>query len=68
MGQGFSVGIDDLANQCLCKVDIKPWLFSKKKKKMSQNLEVNSSKIEIYSNLTNANKFGYGPEPVEGFY
>ena len=32
MGQGLSVGIDDLANQCLCKVDIKPWLFSKKKK------------------------------------
>ena len=34
---------------------------------MSQNLEVDSSKIEIYWNLTNA-KFGYGPEPVEGFY
>ena len=35
MGQGLSIGIDDLANQCLCKVDIKPWLFSKKKKNVS---------------------------------
>lgn len=65
MGQGLSVGIDDLANQCLCKVDVKPWLFTKKKG--SKNLEVDSSKIEIYWDLTNA-KFGSGPEPLEGFY
>ena len=65
MGQGLSVGIDDLANQCLCKVDIKPWLFSKRKG--SKNLEVDSSITEIYWDLTNA-KFGYGLEPVEGFY
>ncbi|KAF2287813.1 hypothetical protein GH714_002811 [Hevea brasiliensis] len=25
MGQGLSVGMDDSANHCLCKVDIKPW-------------------------------------------
>lgn len=31
MGQGLTIGIDDNTNQCLCKVDIKPWLFSKKK-------------------------------------
>lgn len=65
MGQGLSVGIDDLSNQCLCKVDIKPWLFSKRRG--SKNLEVDSSKIEIYWDLTNA-KFGAGPEPFEGFY
>uniref|UniRef100_A0A7N2LPG3 Uncharacterized protein n=1 Tax=Quercus lobata TaxID=97700 RepID=A0A7N2LPG3_QUELO len=65
MGQGLSVGIDDLANQCLCKVYIKPWLFSEKK--VSQNLEVDSSKTEIYWDLTNA-RFGYGLELVEGFY
>jgi hypothetical protein len=29
MDQGLRVGIDDLSDQCLCKVDIKPWLFSK---------------------------------------
>ena len=28
---------------------------------------MDSSKIEIYWNLTNA-KFGYGLEPLEGFY
>ena len=65
MGQGLSIGIDDSTNQCLCKVDIKPWLFSKRKG--SKNLEVDSSKIEMYWDLTNA-KFGAGPEPLEGFY
>ena len=34
---------------------------------MSHNLEVDSSKIEIYWDLNNA-KFGYGPKPVDGFY
>ncbi|KAF9607635.1 hypothetical protein IFM89_037563 [Coptis chinensis] len=40
MGQGLSVGIDNSANQCLCKVDIKPWLFSKRKG--SKSLEVDA--------------------------
>lgn len=65
MGQGLSVGIDDSANQCLCKVDIKPWLFSKKKG--SKSLEAYSRKIDIYWDLSSA-KFGSGPEPLEGFY
>lgn len=65
MGQGLSIEIDDAANFCLCKVDIKPWLFSKRKG--CRNLEVDSSKIDIYWDLTNA-KFGSGPEPVERFY
>ncbi|XP_015892087.1 uncharacterized protein LOC107426412 isoform X2 [Ziziphus jujuba] len=65
MGQGLSIGIDDSANQCLCKVEIKPWLFSKRKG--CKNLEVDSSKIDIYWDLTSA-KFGSGPEPLEGFY
>lgn len=65
MGQGLSVAIDDSTNQCLCKVDIKPWLFSKRKG--CRNLEVDSSKIDIYWDLSNA-KFGSGPEPLEGFY
>ncbi|KDP21447.1 hypothetical protein JCGZ_21918 [Jatropha curcas] len=65
MGQGLSVAIDDSANHCLCKVDIKPWLFSKRKG--CKNLEVDSCKIDIYWDLSNA-KFGSGPEPLEGFY
>ncbi|XXG48529.1 hypothetical protein AAC387_Pa02g2954 [Persea americana] len=65
MGQGFSVGIDDSASQCLCKVDIKPWLFSKKKG--SKNLEVDGSRVDIFWDLSSA-KFGSGPEPLEGFY
>lgn len=65
MGQGLSVGIDDSSNQCLCKVDIKPWLFSKRKG--SKSLEAYSCKIDIYWDLSSA-KFGSGPEPLEGFY
>ncbi|EEF41685.1 uncharacterized protein LOC8259589 [Ricinus communis] len=65
MGQGVSVAIDDSTNQCLCKVDIKPWLFSKRKG--CKNLEVDSTKIDIHWDLSNA-KFGSGPEPFEGFY
>ncbi|KEH20170.1 DUF868 family protein [Medicago truncatula] len=30
MGQGLNVKIDDSSNKCLCKVDIKPWVFSKR--------------------------------------
>ncbi|CAK9147048.1 unnamed protein product [Ilex paraguariensis] len=66
MGQGLSVGIDDSDNRSLCKVDIKPWLFSKRKG--YKTLEVDSSIIvDIYWDLTSA-KFGSGPEPLEGFY
>ncbi|TKY52632.1 kinesin KP [Spatholobus suberectus] len=65
MGQGLSVGIDDLGNHCLCKVEIKPWLFSKRKG--SRNLEIQSGKIDIFWDLSCA-KFGSGPEPLEGFY
>ncbi|XP_044501647.1 uncharacterized protein LOC123222767 [Mangifera indica] len=65
MGQGLSVAIDDSTNQCLCKVEIKPWLFSKRKG--SKNLDVDSSKIDIYWDLSSA-RFGPGPEPIEGYY
>ncbi|GMN25399.1 hypothetical protein TIFTF001_000914 [Ficus carica] len=65
MGQGLTVGIDDSSNQCLCKVDIKPWLFSKRRG--SKSLEAYSSKIDIYWDLSSA-KFGSGPEPLQGYY
>ncbi|KAK8711592.1 hypothetical protein V6N13_146870 [Hibiscus sabdariffa] len=65
MGQGLGVSIDDSANQCLCKVDIKPWLFSKRRG--SKNLDVGSGKVVICWDLSNA-RFGSGPEPVQGFY
>lgn len=65
MGQGLCVAVDDSTNQCLCKVEIKPWLFSKRKG--SKNLEVDSSRVDIYWDLSGA-RFGSGPEPVEGYY
>ena len=65
MGQCLSVGIDDSTNQCLCKVDIKPWVFSKRKG--CKSLEAYSCKIDVCWDLSSA-KFGSGPEPLEGFY
>uniref|UniRef100_A0A5B7B7F7 DUF868 domain-containing protein n=1 Tax=Davidia involucrata TaxID=16924 RepID=A0A5B7B7F7_DAVIN len=65
MGQCLSVEIEDLSTQCLCKVDVRPSLFSKRKG--SKCLEVNSCKIDVYWDLSLA-KFGAGPEPLEGFY
>ncbi|XP_047318582.1 uncharacterized protein LOC124921919 [Impatiens glandulifera] len=65
MGQGFSVGIDDNRDQCLCKIDVKPWLFSKRKG--LKTVEAYSSKIDIYWDLSSA-KFGSGPEPYEDFF
>ncbi|KAF5744202.1 hypothetical protein HS088_TW08G00800 [Tripterygium wilfordii] len=65
VGQGLSISIDDLSNHCLCKFDIKPWLFSKRKG--CKNVDLDSGKIDIYWDFCNA-KFGSGPEPVEGFY
>ncbi|KAI3469567.1 hypothetical protein Pfo_026230 [Paulownia fortunei] len=65
MGQCVSVEIDDASHQCICKVDVKPSLFSKRKG--SKYLEVNSSKIEVFWDLSLA-KFGSGPEPLEGYY
>lgn len=65
MGQCFSVEIANLSHQSLCRVDVKPSLFSKRKG--SKFLEVNSSRIDIYWDLCLA-KFGSGPEPLEGFY
>ncbi|CAL5416097.1 unnamed protein product [Camellia sinensis] len=65
MGQCLSVEIDDLLNQCLCKVDVKPSLFSKRKG--SKCLEVNSCKIDMYWDLSSAH-FGSGPEPLERYY
>ncbi|KAH7858249.1 hypothetical protein Vadar_021728 [Vaccinium darrowii] len=65
MGQCLSVEIDDLLNQCLCKVDVKPSLFSKRKG--SKCLEVNSSEVDLFWDLSAA-KFGSGPEPLDGYY
>ncbi|XP_020552919.1 uncharacterized protein LOC105171343 [Sesamum indicum] len=65
MGQCLSVEIDDASHQCICKVDVKSSLFSKRKG--SRPLLVNSSKIEVFWDLSVA-KFGSGPEPLGGYY
>eukprot|EP00250_Pteridium_aquilinum_P015847 c22798_g2_i1 orf=53-988(-) len=64
-GQGLSVNVDDTSSECTCKVDMKPWLFWKKKG--SKTLEVGENKVEVFWDLSAA-KYGSGPEPIEGFY
>ncbi|KAL8192063.1 hypothetical protein R6Q57_028184 [Mikania cordata] len=65
MGQSLSVEIDDSNSECVCKIDIKPWLFSKRRG--FKNLDAGSKMINIYWDLTYA-KFGSSPEPIMGFY
>ncbi|CAN1271032.1 hypothetical protein LINPERPRIM_LOCUS14086 [Linum perenne] len=67
MGQGLGVTIENSFSQCLCRVDIKPWLFSKRKGLKTIEAAVDSDRIDIYWDVSSA-KFGSGPEPVEGFY
>ncbi|XP_073046956.1 uncharacterized protein [Primulina eburnea] len=65
MGQCLSVEIGDVSNNFICKVDVRSSLFSKKKG--SKSFEVNSSKLEVFWDLSLA-KFGSGLEPTEGYY
>ncbi|KAL7144715.1 hypothetical protein ABFS83_07G030800 [Erythranthe nasuta] len=65
IGQCLSVEIDDSSHHCICKIDVKPSLFSKRKgSKFSQ---VDSTEIEVFWDLSSA-KFGSGSEPLEGYY
>ncbi|KVI03925.1 hypothetical protein Ccrd_017771 [Cynara cardunculus var. scolymus] len=65
MGQNLSVEINNPTNHSLCKLEIKPWLFSKKRG--YRNLEMGSNSIDFFWDLSSA-KFGSSPEPVEAFY
>ncbi|KAE8781226.1 hypothetical protein D1007_45547 [Hordeum vulgare] len=64
-GQDFNIGVDGLSSQSLCKADVKPWLFPKKKS--SKSLNVDDDKVDIFWDLL-AVTLGVGLEPLEGFY
>ncbi|KAL4572038.1 hypothetical protein LXL04_018806 [Taraxacum kok-saghyz] len=66
MGQNLSIEIDDSNHQCLCKLDIKPWLFSKRRG--FRNLEIGSISISVHYDLSYAKFDSFSPEPIEGFY
>ncbi|KAK1396500.1 hypothetical protein POM88_006363 [Heracleum sosnowskyi] len=57
------VEINDLGGQCVCRVDVKPSLFYKRK--WSKCLQVNSAKIDIYWDISLA-KYGSGSQLIEG--
>ncbi|XP_042057664.1 uncharacterized protein LOC121802146 isoform X1 [Salvia splendens] len=65
MAQALSIAVESSASDSLGRVDIRPWLFSKRKG--SKKMVVDSTKVDIYWDLSSA-KFGSSPEPLEGFY
>ncbi|PAN14561.1 hypothetical protein PAHAL_2G419800 [Panicum hallii] len=65
MGQALAIAIHDYSNRCLCKTEVKPWLFSKMKG--SKVMELDGGNVEVIWDLSSA-KFAAGPEPVEGFH
>lgn len=65
MGQALAIAIHDSSGRCLCKTEIKPWLFSKRKG--SKAMEVDGGGLDILWDLSSA-KFAAGPEPLEGYY
>lgn len=71
MGQALTVALDDSARHRLCKIEIKPWLFSRRKGSKNSELikdhKYCCGKMDVHWDLSNA-RFGSGPEPVEGFY
>ncbi|KAJ1291535.1 hypothetical protein BS78_02G322500 [Paspalum vaginatum] len=65
MGQALAIAIHDCSNRCLCKTEVKPWLFSKRKG--SKVMELDGGNAEVIWDLSSA-KFAAGPEPLEGFH
>ncbi|OEL28527.1 hypothetical protein BAE44_0010452 [Dichanthelium oligosanthes] len=66
MGQALAIAIHDYSNRCLCKAEVKPWLFSKMKGSKVMELD-GGGDMEIIWDLSSA-KFAAGPEPLEGFH
>lgn len=65
VGQGLSIYVEDVSCQCSCKVDMKPWLFWKKKGR--KTFEIGENKVDVFWDLSAA-KYGSGPEPLECFF
>lgn len=67
MGQALAINIHDCSKRCLCKAEVKPWLFSKMKGSKVMELD-GGGDVEIIWDLSSA-KFAAGSsEPLEGFH
>lgn len=65
MAQALCIEVENSAKDSIGKVEIRPWLFSKRKG--FKNMVIDSTKVDVYWDLSSA-KFGSSPEPLEGFY
>ncbi|KAG2632401.1 uncharacterized protein LOC120659660 [Panicum virgatum] len=62
------VAVDAASGDRLCRADIKPWLFAKRKGSKSLDVAAaGSTKVDVLWDLSGA-RFGPAPEPLEGFY
>ncbi|CAN6481613.1 unnamed protein product [Victoria cruziana] len=63
MGQSMTMVVDGAT---ICKVEVKPWLFAKKKG--SKAIDINDcDRVEVLWDLSSA-RYGSGPEPLDGYY
>lgn len=61
------VAVDAASGDRLCRADVKPWLFSKRKGSKTLDVAGAAAKVDVFWDLSGA-RFGAAPEPVEGFY
>lgn len=68
VGLGLSLNVQESAcdNPASCKVDMKPWLFGKKKGSKTLDVGLNT-KVDVFWDLSGA-KYASSPEPIEGFF
>jgi hypothetical protein len=69
-GQATAVSVvaaDAVSGDRLCRADVKPWLFSKRKGSKTLDVTGAIGKVDVFWDLSGA-RFGAAPEPVESFY